>query len=112
MFLGSILVMLFVVGVVVVLEAFLLNLMRWDDHRACLRTALIANLISTPAALIYLTFSPGWSQIILAGFLASAVEGVILRQRQPRLRWFNWVYSLLVNLASFGVIIGPAYLMQ
>jgi hypothetical protein len=112
MFAGSLLVVLLVVAVVVVVEAFLLNLLRWDEHRACLRAALLANLISTPAALLFLTLSPSWGSIALAGLLSSAVEGFILKRRQPRLRWANWVYALVVNIASYGMVIGPAYLLK
>lgn len=112
MFLGSLLVMLLVVGVVIVVEAFVLNLLRWDEHRACLRAALLSNLLSTPPALLYLTFVPGWNSIILAGLAASVLEGYILYRRQPRLRWANWIFALLVNAASFGIIVGPAYLLR
>ena len=112
MFAGSLLVIILVVGVVVVLEAFLLNLLRWEEHRVCLRAALIANLWSTPAALIFLIFTPSWNSITVAGLLSSAIEGFILYRRQPRLRWANWVYALLANLVSYVVVIGPAYMMR
>lgn len=112
MFIGGLFVLLLVVCVVVILEAFLLNLLRWDAHRACLRAAAIANLISTPAALIYLIFSPGWNSILLAALASSILEGFILVRRQPDLRWANWVYAVIINAASYLIVIGPAYLMR
>lgn len=112
MFLGGVVVLVLVVAVVVVVEAFLLNLLRWDEHRACLRAALWTNLLCTPVALVFLTFQPGWGAIALAGLVSTAVEGYLLLRRQPRLHWANWVYALAANIASYGVVIGPAYLMR
>ena len=99
---------------VALVEGVVLTLFKWNNFRRSLLAALIANVVSSMAGgvlLIFLQEFP-FPWIIVALFLSIAIEGAILIKIQPGSSRRTWPICLVANLASYLLLILPAYLFS
>jgi hypothetical protein len=96
------------------LETFVLVLIKWDYFGRAFLAALVMNLVSTVIGLILdltLWYGQIW-WIILAAFVISViVEGgllMLMKRSAPRL---NFIAAVAANLASYLLLILPAHLI-
>ena len=113
--LGLGLVALFLFNLLITLvEGVVLTLLKWKPFLRSLLAALLANTISSIVGIVLLIFLQdipiAW--IVIAFFLSIIIEGVILVLIQPVTRWKALLFALLANLASYLILIVPAYLIS
>jgi hypothetical protein len=103
---------LLVIDVIIALvEGTVLILLRWNPSRACLLAALVMNLITgilNGVLLILLQRAPlVWLPVsFMISLLVDAFMLTYFKREQLRQ---NSLYAVLVNLASYVLIILPAY---
>jgi len=99
---------------IALVEGVVLTLLKWKPFVSSLLAALLVNTISSIVGIVLLIFLQDipitW--IVIAFFLSIIIEGVILVLIQPMTRWKALLYALLANLASYLILIVPAYLIS
>lgn len=115
LYLGLGLVTLLLITVLVALiEGVVLTLLRWNNFRHALLASLIANVVSSVAGGVLLIFMQQvpllW--ILVALVLSFIIEGAILVKIQPGNNRRTWLVCLAANLASYLLLILPAYLFS
>ena len=99
---------------IALVEGVVLTLLKWKPFVSSLLAALLVNTISSIVGIVLLIFLQdipiAW--IVIAFFLSIIIEGVILVLIQPVTRWKALLYALLANLASYLILIVPAYLIS
>jgi hypothetical protein len=113
--LGLGLVALFLFNLLITLvEGVVLTLLKWKPFVSSLLAALLMNTISSIVGIVLLIFLQdipiAW--IVIAFFLSIIIEGVILVLIQPATRWKAMLFALLANIASYLILILPAYLIS
>ena len=95
--------------VIVVIEAAVLQLVRWGDLKTALRASLLANLASALVTLLALVFlRQAGLYSLLAGLLITIlVEGLVLGRLQPRHPRLPWIASVAANLISTFLLLLP-----
>lgn len=97
---------------IALVEAVVLTLLKWNIFSRSLLAAAITNLASSLVGgvlLIFLQHLP-LTWVIIAFILSVAIEGAILIRIRPAAGRRVWLYALAANLASYLVLILPAYL--
>ena len=99
---------------VALVEGVVLTLFKWNNFPRSLLGSGIANLVSGLAAgalLIFLQKLPViWMGI--AFLLSILIEGAILLKIQPESGRRTWLVALVANIASYAILILPAYLFS
>lgn len=106
------LTLLIVLLLTVLIETVALQLMRWGNFKGCLRATLVMNLASIVIWFIMLVMVPqlGLAGLILAFLLSTVIEwGVLVRMKRGVLA-YNFLVALVANLASYLIILLPAFL--
>ncbi len=103
---------LLVVDVIIaIIEGTALTLLKWNPFRACLTVALVMNLIAgliNGVLLILLQHTPiVWLPVSFG--ISLLVDAFILTYFKRQSLRQNSLYALLVNLASYVLLILPAY---
>jgi len=104
--------MLIFFALILLVESVTLQLLGWEPFKGSLRSALWMNLISTPFSILLLSRVPrmGAAAVLAAWFLSVVVEGVVLSRLRPGSKGYPWLVSILANIASYLILIGPAFL--
>jgi hypothetical protein len=93
-------------------EGVTLTLLKWGPFRRSVLVALLMNIISSLAGsflLILLQSSPLlW--LVFSFALSVLIEAGVLLKTQPTTGRRTWLMSLTANLASYIILILPAYL--
>ena len=99
---------------IALVEGVVLTLLKWKPFMSSLLAALLMNTISSIVGIVLLIFLQDipMAWIVIAFFLSIIIEGVILVLIQPVTRWKALLYALLANLASYLILIVPAYLIS
>ena len=99
---------------IALVEGVVLTLLKWKPFMSSLLAALLVNTISSIVGIVLLIFLQDipMAWIVIAFFLSIIIEGVILVLIQPVTRWKALLYALLANLASYLILIVPAYLIS
>jgi hypothetical protein len=99
---------------ITLVEGVVLTLLKWKPFVSSLLAALLVNTISSIVGIVLLIFLQDipMAWIVIAFFLSIIIEGVILVLIQPVTRWKALLYALLANLASYLILIVPAYLIS
>lgn len=98
--------------IIVFIEAAVLKLLKWGTFKRGLLAAFTMNLVTTligfcGIALLLVTSAP----VLIVEFLLSVlIEGGILMLFKRGAARGNWLAALLANLASYLLIILPAYI--
>ncbi len=107
----GILALLVVDVIIAIIEGTALTLLRWNHFRASLTVAMIMNLVAgliNGVLLVLLQRSPlVWLPVSFA--LSLIIDSFILTFFKRRALRQNGLYALLVNLASYVLVILPAY---
>jgi hypothetical protein len=115
---GFIILTIFAVAILLMLitliEMVVLQLLHWGNTRQSLRASLTMNLVSSVAGTLLLVRfpRPNLGHLLVAWFILVAIEGgvlTLLRRQTPR---YNWFVAALANLASYLVLILPAFLFR
>ncbi len=97
--------------IIAIIEGTALTLLKWNPFRACLTVALIMNLIAgliNGILLVLLQHTPLiWLPLSFA--ISLLVDAFILTYFKRQSLSRNSLYALLVNLASYALLILPAY---
>jgi len=93
-------------------EAVVLTLLKWNIFPRSLLAAVIINVVSSLVGgllLIILQDTPLiW--VVITFLMSTVIEGVILLKIQPGVGRRAWLIALAANLASYLLLILPAYL--
>jgi hypothetical protein len=95
-------------------EMVALQLLRWGNTRQVLRASLAMNLISSVVGIILLVLfpQPNVRNVLLAWPILFIVEGIVLSRIRPGTLVFNWFAAAVANLASYIILILPAFLFR
>ena len=106
----SALVIVFVL--IILVEGTVLQLMGWGDLRRSMWSAFLMNLASLVFSLFFLGLAPklGVPGLGLAWFLSTLVEWAVLQRLERGRRGRNLLIAIAANLASYLILILPAYL--
>jgi hypothetical protein len=115
---GLIILTFFSVAILILLislvEMVVLQLLHWGNTRQSMRASLAMNLISSVVGILLLVLfpQPSLRNLSIAWLLLVAIEGGVLtyiRRQTPR---YNWFVAAAANLASYLVLILPAFLFR
>ncbi len=97
---------------IALVEGVVLTLLKWNIFYRSLIAAAIANIASSLVGGLLMIFQQEQALIwvILAFCLSVVIEGAILVRIQPGSGRRTWLYALAANLASYLLLILPAYL--
>lgn len=98
---------------IVVVETTALQLLGWGDLRASLKAAVIMNLVSSLAGFGLLMLIPalGLFGLLLAWAISVLIEWFVLHRLRPAERRQEITLAVVANLASYLILLLPAYLM-
>jgi hypothetical protein len=107
----SALVIVFIL--IVLVESTALQLMGWGDLRRSLWGAVLMNLASLLLSIFFLAMAPkfGLPGIGVSWFLSTLIEWLVLQRLGPFPRGRSLLVSGVANVASYLILILPAYLM-
>jgi peptidoglycan/LPS O-acetylase OafA/YrhL len=99
---------------ITLVEGVVLTLLKWKSFRGSLVASLLMNAISSLLAAILLIFLQNTpvAWLIITFILSVIIEGLALVRIQPSSRWKSWFFSLAANLASYLILILPAYIIS
>ncbi|OGO36217.1 MAG: hypothetical protein A2W35_10120 [Chloroflexi bacterium RBG_16_57_11] len=99
---------------IVLVEMVALQLLRWGDFKASLKAAVWMNLASTLLGLVLLWLVPalGLLGIAIAWALSVLIEWLVLMRLHPGENRRNLMLAAVANLASYGLLIVPSYLLS
>jgi hypothetical protein len=99
---------------IIIIESAVLQLMRWGDFKRSLAGAIWMNLASTLFGLIFtlLANELGGFSLLISWALSVVIEALVLMRHKPGERRHNWLVALVANLASYLILILPAYLSR
>jgi len=99
---------------ITLVEGVVLALFKWNVFPRALVASLIANVTSSLVGGLLLIFLQDIPLIwmLLAFVLSVSIEGTILLKIQPAFGRRTWLLTLLANLASYLLLILPAYLFS
>jgi len=95
-------------------EMVALQLLRWGNTRQAMRASLAMNLISSLVGIILLGLfpQPNVRHLLAAWPILFIVEGIVLSRIRPEAIRFNWFAAAIANLASYIILILPAFLFR
>jgi hypothetical protein len=105
------LALIVVTVLIALIEGVVLTLLKWNHFRASIIVSLIMNVASgiiNGVLLVLLQHSPLlWLPISFV--LSILIEGIILMYFRRDATRQNWLFVLIVNLASYFILILPVY---
>lgn len=104
--------LLIVFLLILLVETVVLQLMRWDDFRGAIKAALLMNLASLPVLVILVVLATrfGISSLLIGLILNSIVEGYVLTRLRREAPVYNFTVAFLANLASYLILLLPAFI--
>jgi hypothetical protein len=102
-----------VFALIVLIESTVMQLLGWGDRRRSVKGALLMNLLSVIVTLIFLGLAPRWgiSGLLLSGLASVLLEWLVLQRLEPGRGRYNLLVALAANLASYLLLLLPAFLM-
>jgi len=94
------------------IETVALQLMRWGTFKQCIRAALVMNLASLIGWILMLVIVPqfGFAGLLLAILFSTVIEWGVLARMKRGVAAYNFLAALAANLASYLIILLPAFL--
>ena len=95
-------------------EMVTLQLLRWGNTRQAMRASLAMNLSSSVVWILLLVLfsQPNLRNLLIAWLIMVAIEGGVLTHMRPRTPGYNWFAAAVANLASYLILILPAFLYR
>ncbi len=108
------LIFVILIFLIALVEMVVMQLLHWGDTRQSLRASLVMNIPSSLAgiALLLLFPHPDIWKLLIAWFILVAIEGIVLARYRPETPRHNWLAVILANLASYLILIVPAFLFR
>ncbi len=107
----GILALLVIDVIIAIIEGTALTLLKWNPFRTCLIVALIMNLVAgliNGILLVFLQRNPlVWLPVSFV--ISLIIDAFVLTYFKRQALGRNSLYALLVNLASYILLILPAY---
>ena len=100
-------------ALIVTLETTALQLQHWGTFRDCLKGALVMNLVSSLVGFGAYALVPALKLlgILISWALSVLIEGFVLSRMAPGDTRRAYRVALVANLASYLILIVPAYLI-
>ena len=108
------LAVLILVCLIILIEMVVLQLLQWGNTRQSLRASLAMNIPSSLVGLVLLVLfpQPDFINLLYAWPILVIIEGIILSRLRLQSAQFNWFAVVLANLASYLILILPAFLFR
>jgi hypothetical protein len=102
------------VFLIALVEMVVLQLLHWGNTRQALRASLAMNLPSSLVGIFLLLLfpQPDIRNLLIAWFILVAIEGYVLTRLRPQALRYNWFTAVVANLASYLILILPAFLFR
>jgi hypothetical protein len=99
---------------ITLVEMVALQLLRWGNTRQSMRASLMMNLTSSVVGILLLVLfpQPNVRHLLVAWPILFIVEGIVLSRIRPETIRFNWFAAAIANLASYIILILPAFLFR
>ncbi len=99
---------------ITLVEMVVLQLLQWGNTRQSLRASLAMNIPSSAAGMLLLLLfpHPDLRKLAIAWVIFVAIEGVVLSRIRPQTLRYNWLVTAIANLASYMILILPAFLFR
>ena len=99
---------------IVLVEMVVLQLLHWGNTRQAMRASLTMNIPSSVVGILLLLLfpHPNLRNLLIAWFFLVVIEGVVLTRIRPQNTRYNWLVVALANLASYVILILPAFLFR
>ena len=98
---------------IVFVEATAMQWVGWDHRNGCLKASLIMNLASVLPAMFSIYLVVQWREagLAVAWLICVLIEGATLAYLKRGEQRANWLAALAANLASYLILLLPAYLI-
>jgi hypothetical protein len=109
-----ILAVFILISLLILVEMVALQLLHWGNTRQSLRASLAMNIPSSVVGIVLLVLFPqpdlrhllvGWPILVI-------IEGSVLAYIRPGTSVYNWFAAAVANLASYLLLILPAFLFR
>ena len=99
---------------ITLVEMVVLQLLRWGNTRQSMRASLAMNLTSSVVGILLLVLfpQPNVRNLLIAWFILVIIEGGVLTRIRPETPRYNWFNAAVANLASYIILILPAFLFR
>jgi hypothetical protein len=99
---------------ITLVEMVTLQLLRWGNTRQSMRASIAMNLTSSVVGILLLVLfpHPNVRNLLFAWFILVAIEGGVLTRLHPQTPRYNWFTAAIANLASYIILILPAFLFR
>ena len=115
---GLILLTALSIGILILLitlvEMMALQLLRWGNTRQSMHASVLMNLSSSVVGILLLVLfpQPNLQNLLIAWFILVIIEGGVLTRLRPQTPRYNWFIAAVANLASYIILILPAFLFR
>jgi hypothetical protein len=108
------LALLIIFVLIVFIETVVLQVMQWGGFKSSLKASFLMNLISTLFGLAALFLVTRWPipGLLISWGLSILIEGLVLMKLDRTREKSVWRISAVANLASYLLLIFPAYLLS
>jgi hypothetical protein len=102
------------ISLITLVEMVALQLLRWGNTRQSMRASLMMNLTSSVVGILLLVLfpHPNLRNLWIAWFILVIIEGGVLTRLRPQTPRYNWFIAAVANLASYIILILPAFLFR
>jgi len=99
---------------ITLVEMVALQLLRWGNTRQSMRASLMMNLTSSVVGILLLVLfpHPNLRNLWIAWLILVIIEGGVLTRLRPQTPRYNWFIAAVANLASYIILILPAFLFR
>jgi hypothetical protein len=99
---------------IALVEMVVLELLHWGNTRQSMRASLAMNLTSSVVGILLLVLfpQPNIRNLLIAWFILVIIEGGVLTRMRPETPRYNWFTAAAANLASYMILILPAFLFR
>lgn len=113
-FILTFLAVVILIMLIALVEMVALQLLRWGNTRQSIQASLMMNLSSSVAWLLMLVLfsQPNIWILLVAWLIMVAIEGGVLTRLRPGTPGYNWFVAAMANLASYLILILPAFLFR
>jgi len=110
-FLLLIITLLIIFILTVLIETVALQLLKWGSFRQSAQTAVLMNIASIVIwpLMVFLVQEIGISAIVIAVLLSTLIEATLLTSIKRKTIGYNFLVALIANLASYLILLLPAF---
>jgi hypothetical protein len=108
---GSLLGLCFATAIIIILESLVLWRLHWGSFKRALLAGFVMNFVTATLGMgvVLFTLQLGWWGLFIDFVLSFLAEGGILMLFKPGANRENWLAALILNCASYILVILPLY---